>query len=93
MGILRYCLSISLSHSQDLCSLDCILGKIFSQSGGVTRRLPREVVEPAPLEVFKSHGYVAMRDMGSGHGGSGLRIGLWMILVVFSSLNDSMIQY
>ena len=33
---------------------------------------------------------VALRDVVSGHGGGGLELD-WMILVVFSSLNDSMI--
>ena len=32
-------------------------------------RLPREVVESPSLEVINNHGDVALRDMGSGHGG------------------------
>jgi len=41
------------------------------------------------LEGSQSHGDVALRDVGSGHRGVG---GLdWMILVVFSNLDDSMI--
>jgi len=32
-------------------------------------RLPREVVETPPLEIFKSRGDVALRDVVSRHGG------------------------
>jgi len=34
-------------------------------------QLPREIVESLPLQVFKNHGDVAMRDVVSGHGGDG----------------------
>ena len=57
-------------------------------------RLPREVVtitwRSPPLEVFQSYGDVALRDVVSGHGGGGLGLD-WVILVVFSNLNVSMI--
>jgi len=52
-------------------------------------RLPREVVESPSQRVFKNHGDVAQRDVGSGHNGDGLGLDL-RILEVFSSLNDSM---
>ena len=42
------------------------------------------------LHVFKSLGDVALRDMISRHGGDGLGLD-WMILVVFSNLNDALI--
>ena len=42
------------------------------------------------LHVFKSRGDVALRDMISRHGGDGLGLD-WMILVVFSNLNDALI--
>ena len=54
-------------------------------------RQPRDVVESLFLEVFKNHGDMSLRDMVSGHGG-GNGLGLdWMIVEVFSNLNDSMI--
>ena len=33
-------------------------------------------MESPSLEVFKIHGDVALRDVGSGHGGGGLMAGL-----------------
>ena len=39
--------------------------------------------------MFKTHVGVALMGMVSGHGGGGLRLD-WMILDVFSNLNDSM---
>ena len=38
-------------------------------------RLPREVVESLPPEVFKSHRVVALRDVVNGHGRNGLVVG------------------
>ena len=53
-------------------------------------RLPRKVVESPSMEVLKNRGDVALRDVVSGHGGGGLGLD-WVILVVFSNLNVSMI--
>ena len=53
-------------------------------------RLPRELVGSPSLEVLKNRGDVALRDVVSGHGGNGLALD-WMVLVIFSNLNDSMI--
>ena len=39
-------------------------------------RLHREVVESLSLEVFQSRVDVALRDVGRGHGGGGLVVGL-----------------
>ena len=48
-----------------------------------------EVVGSPSLELFQNRGDVALRDVGSGHGGVGL--GWGGILEVFSNLNNSMI--
>lgn len=42
------------------------------------------------LEVFKTHGDVAQRDVGSGHGGDGLAL-YWISSQVFSDHNNSVI--
>ena len=47
-------------------------------SGGVT----------IPGGVSQSRGDVALKDVGSGHGGGGVELG-WMISEVFFNLNDS----
>lgn len=52
-------------------------------------RLPRETVESLSLEVFQSHGDVALGGMVNGHGVDGLELDL-EILDVFSNLTDSM---
>ena len=44
------------------------------------------------MEVFQSRGDVALRDVGSGHGGGGLGLRLG-IVSVSSTLNDSMILF
>ena len=41
------------------------------KSSAAMAQLPREVVGSPSLEVFKDHGDVALRDVGSGHGGVG----------------------
>ena len=39
-------------------------------------QLPREVVQSLPMEMFKNHGDVALRNVVTGHGGGGLTVGL-----------------
>ena len=53
-------------------------------------QLPREVGESPSLEVPQSRGDVALRDVGSGHGGGGLGSTLG-ISVVFLNLHDCVI--
>ena len=49
-----------------------IRNNFFSKEWQCTgRRVPREVVGSPSLEVFKKRGDVALRDVGSGHGGVG----------------------
>ena len=45
----------------------------FRKSGDAVTQLLREVVGSPSLEVFKAHGDVAKRNVGSGHGGEGWR--------------------
>ena len=52
---------------------------------GVHNGLPREWWGHCPLEMLQNCGDVALRDTGSGHGGSGLGLGL----EIFSNLSDS----
>ena len=49
-------------------------------------RLPSEVVESLSLEVFNCRVDVALRDVGSGHGGGGLMVGLDYLSVLFQPL-------
>ena len=53
-------------------------------------RLPREVVVLRSLGVFRRCVDVALRDVVNGYGGGGLGLD-YMILVVFSNFNYSMI--
>ena len=53
-------------------------------------QLPRGVVVSLSLEVFQSHGDVALRDVGSGCGGVGWGWS-WGILELFSNLSDAVV--
>jgi len=55
-------------------------------------RLARDVGESLSLEVSKNHRDVALRDMGSGHGGDGLGLDLG-IIELFSNFDNSMILW
>jgi len=54
----------------------------------IWHRLPREVVGSSSLEVLQNRGDVAPKDVGCGHDGRGLDLG---ISGVFSSLNSAVI--
>lgn len=54
----------------------------------ICNRLPWEVVRSLSLKVLKNCGDVALRDVGSGHGGPGS--GLEVVLELFSNLSDYM---
>ena len=45
--------------------------ELLRRSGEAVAQLPREVLQSLSLEVFKNHGDVALRAVGSGHGGDG----------------------
>ena len=49
---------------------------MLRKSGNAVAQLPKEVVESPSLEVFRSCGYVTLRDVVSRHGGNGLMVGL-----------------
>ena len=49
---------------------------ILRKSDNALAQLPRKRVQLLSLEVFRSCGDVALRDVVSGHGGCGLGVGL-----------------
>ena len=54
------------------------MAKSYPTCDMVVRQWPglhREVVQSRSLEVFESRVDVALRDVGSGHGGGGLVVG------------------
>ena len=44
---------------------------LLQKSSAAVAQLPREVVGSPSLGVLQNHGDVALRDVGSGHGGVG----------------------
>ena len=68
------------------------MGKLLlTYSSDAVAQLPMEVGGSLSLEGFKNHGDVALRNVGSGHGGGRLGLGL-IILEISSNLNDTMIK-
>jgi len=49
--------------------------KLLRESSEAVAQLPREVVQSPSLEVLKNRVDVALRDVGSGHGGGW--VGSW----------------
>lgn len=74
--------------TENMCLWKVLL--ICLARGVVDRKLPRGVVESQSWEAFNKRLDVALRDTVSGHGGMGWWLD-WMILGVFSNLNDSTI--
>ena len=68
----------------------CYQKVLLRRSGGALAKAAQGVVGSPPMEVFQNPGVVAVRDVGSGHGGGGLGLD-WVILKVLSGINDSMI--
>ena len=59
---------------------------LFSETVvGQWHRLPREVVESPSLEVFKNSVDGTLRGMVSGHGGGGLKVGLYNLRGLFQT--------
>ena len=70
-------------------SLQCSLSTF--PPGDAVAQTAHGQVESLSLGVFKNCGDVALRNMVSGHGGDGVWLD-YMILAVFSNLNDSVIM-
>jgi len=49
---------------------------LLTKSGEAVAQLCREMVQSPSLEVFQNRVDVALKDVGSGHGGGGLEVGL-----------------
>jgi len=65
----------SLKLHQERFRLD-VRKKVSGRATTQWHRLPRELVKSPFLHIFKSRVDVALRDVGSGHSGDGLTIGL-----------------
>ena len=59
---------------------------LLRNRGAAVAQLPREVVQSPSLEVFQSRVAVALRDVGSGHSGGGLLVGLGDLSDLFQPL-------
>ena len=64
------------SYARETFQLDIMRNFCSERAVRQWHRLLRKVVQSLPLQMFKKHTDVALRDVVSGHGRDGLMVGL-----------------